>query len=115
MTESVFSLKILFHNLRIDPRPFQASDLSFDDPKLAVKFLNFPTFTIPRKTSANFQIFNQILVNVTLDSATVLGNKANGIDLKAGKSTLFKMPIKDLRELIDFFNLKINLTNFRGE
>jgi hypothetical protein len=53
-------------------------------------------------------------VNIVLDSRTVLASK-EGIELTAGKSTLFKMPLKDLKELIDFFNLKINLTNFRGE
>lgn len=29
MSESVFSLKVVFHSLKIDPRPFVNSNLSF--------------------------------------------------------------------------------------
>lgn len=40
---------------------------------------------------------------------------AKGFPLKLGKSTVFRSTVKELSELIDFFNLKVNLTNLRFE
>lgn len=56
MEERLFSLKILFHRLKINPNSFGDSDISFDNPSLAVKFLNYPTFLI--KSKKNWFFFN---------------------------------------------------------
>lgn len=49
MDKELFALKIMFHRLIIDPDNFGESQISFDNPKLAIKFLNYPTFLVDSK------------------------------------------------------------------
>ena len=49
MAQRYFSLKILFHALQLDPNIFEDEIDKFGKPILGVKFLNYPTFSIPSK------------------------------------------------------------------
>jgi len=45
MEEKLFSLKLLFHKLKLLPTLFKNKATEFKNPKLAIKFLNFEVFT----------------------------------------------------------------------